>query len=137
MTLSEKITQLPFFETRPIIDTSDRDTIGLVGFKDGEDDVYSSIIASPASTSGVIPDIVMVSTRGCLVRLDAGEQTITVTMSSDGDKDSFTTTFPTSVDDGEFFQSSLISDYRHIVFEYIEVLRSVIEIINDTRTENN
>lgn len=136
MTLSEKMKQIPFFQTRTIIDSSDRETIGLVGFKENEDDVYSSIVASPASTSGIIPDMVMISSNGCLVRLDAGEQTILISMSKEEDKDGFSETFPASIDDGEFFQSTLINDYRHINFEHIEALRQVMELINDTRKES-
>ena len=136
MTLSEKMKQIPFFQTRTIIDSSDRETIGLVGFKENEDDVYSSIVASPASTSGIIPDMVMISSNGCLVRLDAGEQTILISMSKEEDKDGFSETFPASIDDGEFFQSTLINDYRHISFEHIEALRQVMDLINDTRKES-
>lgn len=136
MTLSEKMKQIPFFNNRTIIDFSDRETIGMVGFKESEDDMYSSIVASPASTSGVIPDIAMISSKGCLVRLDAGEQTILISVSKEGDKEGFSEVFSSSVNDGEFFQSSLINDFRHINFEHIEALRQVMELINDSRTKS-
>lgn len=137
MTLSEKMKNIPFFQNRVIIDTSDQETVGLVGFKESADDIYSSIVGSPKSSSGVIPNIVMISTKGCLVRLDDGEQTVLISMSKEDDKEAFSETFPASVDEGEFFQSTLINDYRHISYEYIEALRQVLEIMNDECTENN
>lgn len=137
MNLSEKIKELPFFRTRKVIDVStEQSGIGLIGFKESEDDIYSNLILSPKSESGVIPDIAMVSSRGCLVRLDDGDKTIVISMSSEGDKEGFVETLPATIDDGEFFQSSLINDYRHITYEYIEVLVSAIKILNDSRTEN-
>lgn len=137
MTLSEKMKKIPFFANRIIIDAADQSTVGLVGFKESPDDIYSSIVGSPKSTSGVIPDIVMISTKGCLVRLDSGERTILISMSKEEDKETFSETFPDSVDEGEFFQSTLINDYRHINYEYIEALRQVLEIMNDECPEDN
>lgn len=137
MTLSEKIKQIPFFKNRTIIDASDRDKIGLVGFKESADDVYSSLVVSPASDSGVIPNIVMISTKGCLVRLDEGEQTILISMCKEDDKDGFTEVFPASIDNGEFFQSTLVNDFRHIGYEYIEALHQAVAILHDELPEDN
>lgn len=137
MTLSEKMKNIPFFTNRTIIDAADQDTVGLVGFKESPDDIYSSIVGSPKSTSGVIPNIVMISTKGCLVRLDEGEQTILISMSKEEDKEAFSEIFPASVDDGQFFQSTLINDFRHINYEYIEALRQVLEIMHDECPEDN
>lgn len=137
MNLSEKIKNIDFLKNRTIIDCSERNNIGLIGFKDCEDDLYSSIIASPKSTSGVIPDTVMISTKGCLLRLDDGDKTIVISMSKEDSKDSFTVEFPSSIDSGEFFQSTLLHDYRHIGYEHIEALRKVLELMNDVYIEDN
>lgn len=137
MTLSEKMKNIPFFKNRTIIDASDQDSIGIVGFKESENDIYSSIVCSPASTSGIIPRIIMISTKGCLVRLDDGEKTILISMSKEDDKEAFSETFSSNVDEGEFFQSSLINDFRHINYEYIEALHQALELMHDERSEDN
>ena len=130
MSVAEKIITLPFFEKYKITESSDESGIGIIGFKVSSDDVYSALIAQPKTESGIIPSTVMISTKGCLVKLDSGDKTIVISMPKSEDKDGFIETFPMSVDNGEFFQSSLIHDYRHIDYEYIETLRSVLEIID-------
>lgn len=131
MTLSDKIQQLPFFKRRTVIDSLKEDKVALIGFKENENDVYSSLVASPKSASGVIPHAVFICSGGCLVRLDSGEQTITVAMDAKGDTDAFTEVFSISSDEGEYFQSSLVHNYGYITYEYFDVLKQVLVLMDE------
>lgn len=128
--LSEQIKLVNFLKNKEVLDSTDQEGVGMVGYRDNDDDLYSSIIASQPSTTGVIPAVVMLSSLGALLKLDAGEELITIAMSANDSSESFTETFPSSIDEGEFFQSSLVNDYRHITFEHIIAIRDVMELVN-------
>lgn len=129
MTISDKIKTINFLSTREVLDTTDNSGIGMIGYKHDDEDLYSSIVASPASTSGVIPHVVMISTMGALIKYDSGDNTISVVLCSKLDKSGFTETFPSSIDEGEFFQCSLINDFRHVTYEHIIAVRDVMEFL--------
>lgn len=131
MTISEKISKLPFFTNRLIIDTGEMNGVGLVGFKNNDNDVYSNVMASPAPPSGVISNIAMLCTGGNLLRIDEGKKTLLITMAKNGEKEGFSEEFNMNIDDGEFFQQSLIYDFGYIDYTYIEVLHQVLDILHD------
>jgi hypothetical protein len=132
MSISEKIKSIDFLKNREVIDQTDHSGIGMIGFKHNEKDLYSSIIFSEKSTNGVVPAIVMISSLGALLKLDTGENQITISISSAGEREGFFETFPSSLDEGEFFQNSLIHDFRHITYEHIVALRDVLKL-NDVQ----
>ena len=137
MNLSEKMKEITFLSTRQIIDMTDHSGIGIVGFKEDENDIYSSIVGSPPSESGIVGAQVMISSKGCLLRLDDGEKTILISAPKDGDKETFAETYPSSLEEGEFFQNTLVQDFRHITYEHIVALRQVLDTIDVICSKDN
>lgn len=133
--LSDQIKEIQFLKERVIVDETDHTGVGMVGFQHDENDLYSSIIASRASTSSVIPAIVMMSTQGAFLKYDSGTETIEISISTQDDNDPFTETFASNIDEGEFFQSTLIHNFLHVNYEHVIALREVMNFVkepNDT-----
>lgn len=117
--------------TRIIVDQNETtEKVSVLGYRDNEGTVYSSIVAAPESKSGVLKPCIMICTDGIMVKYDGGTQTISVNVPKMNGKEGFNQEFPASVDEGEFFQDSLINNYHHITYDYIVATRDILALLD-------
>lgn len=126
MNIVEKIKTIPFLSTRIIIEDGYEKTVSIIAYRDNEDSPYSNIIACPACSG--ISALVTLFTNGCMVKLDMNKLEITVNIPGD---DPSITVFNLNVDEGLFFQESVLHDFGDITFEHLKAVRDVVELYND------
>ncbi|QCW19079.1 hypothetical protein SEPL_049 [Salmonella phage SE_PL] len=126
MNITEQMKTIPFLSTRIFIEDGYEKTVSIIAYRDSEDSPYSNIIACPQCNG--IGAMVTLFTNGCMVKLDMNKLIITVNIP--GDEPSIAT-FPLNVDEGGFFQETVLHDFKDITFEHLKAVRDVVELYND------
>lgn len=134
MNINDKVKKIPFLSNRIIVDQNDADqAVSVIGYRDTTDSPYSTIVSAPESRSGVLKPCIMICSDGMMVKYDGGTQTISINVPKMNNKEGFNQEFPASIDEGEFFQDTLINNYHHITYDFIVATRDILAILDESK----
>lgn len=82
-----------------------------------------------------VPGMVMVTAENVIVKYDVDAAQIVVSFAQTPSHEGIVVEFDSTVEEGEFFQESLLTDMRGLTFEYIELVRDVFNVAKEHDTE--
>lgn len=129
-----EVAKLPFFNgIRKLTDDEIQvsETMFHFGFTENAEDKFSSVmILRGVYKNHESPGYILIGSLGAVVKYDVDAKTINLTFAKDNDKDGFVFDVNDNIEEGEFFQQTLINDIRHVSFEHIQFLRDLTELTN-------
>lgn len=130
----KEIAKLSFFNSGRKLkdeDMQSTDHMFHFGYVENDKDKFSSVmILRGVYKNYESPGYILIGTLGAIIKLDIDSKTISLNFSKEEEQEGFQIELNSNVEEGEFFQQTLVNNTRHITFEHIKFMNDLVNLTN-------
>lgn len=135
MNIEQAIRNNPFFaaETGRVIENIKIEELMVnVKYKDNNEDISSTVCALRApfrDEKAKKPAYVLAISLGCVVKLVVDENKYNIKVAPMNDDQNIDLNFDNGLSEEEFFQQSLIHDFRTVSYDHIKLIEEMVDMV--------
>ena len=135
MNIEQAIRDNAFFapETGRVIENIKiEDALINVKYKDNNEDISSTLVALRApfrKEAAKKPAYVLAISLGCVVKLVIDEMKYNIKVAPMNDEENIDLHFDGSLGEEEFFQQSLLHDFRTVTYDHVKMIDTMVDLV--------